>query len=207
MAVGAVPCRPAATVPDVEWLNALVLVPDDRLDVNTVVVATGARIDSVLARVRHHAAVLVERTRGPVLRARRRYVLAVGQDRGYDPRVSPRVEHRVGRPAGEVACVVVRSVPVDAVLGTAYDADTRQLRVPVALHIPFSWPSLPMWLAVTEHSAGCGTVSLELRSRRRLRYPYRYFSAAHAVLDEIARGCSPRTEADACRGRAALTAA
>jgi hypothetical protein len=170
MTAAAVSFCPVPVLPDIEWVDALVLVRDDALDGNAVVVTTGARIERSVASLRRAGAELAARTRAPFLRARHRYVVAIGQDRGYNPRVSSLVERRVG-----------------------LDAYARQFREPVTLHIPWSWPPLPMWLAVTEHSATTATVSLELRSRRRVRYPYRYFSAAHAALDAMAAvGCARR---------------
>jgi hypothetical protein len=185
MTVGTVPRHPVPATPDIEWINARVLVPDDHLDAKAVVLATGARLDDLLAGLRRAVGHRAEQTWAPFNRARRRYVLAIGQDRAYNPRVSSLVEHRVEVPARDVVRALAPRAPAEAGPAAAPDSNAFRFRVPVTLHIPWSWPSLPMWLTVTQHSTRAGVVSLELRSRRRVRYPYRYFSAAHATLDEI----------------------
>jgi hypothetical protein len=69
---------------------------------------------------------------------------------------------------------------------TQYDAVNREYRRPTRLHLAWSWPELPMWLSVAELSATQCALRLSLRSRHRLRYPARYFHAAHSVLDKLA---------------------
>ena len=49
-----------------------------------------------------------------------------------------------------------------------------------------SWPRLPVSVRVEPWWREQSIVSVELRSRRRLRYPRRYFRSAHAAAREIA---------------------
>jgi hypothetical protein len=69
---------------------------------------------------------------------------------------------------------------------TTYDPFDHEYRVPSRLHLPWSWPDLPVWLGVGEVSTGRCALRLSLRSRKRFRYPMRYYHAAHAVLSALA---------------------
>lgn len=110
-------------------------------------------------------------------RIRRRYETTIGLTRGFSPRMQSRVEHRLDCRAGEV---------VDALgLRFAYDPVEHEYRAPTELHLRWSWPRLPVWLAVAELSSTRSALRLSLRSRRRFRYPMRYFHAAHSTLTGI----------------------
>jgi hypothetical protein len=113
-------------------------------------------------------------------RLRRKYEIAIGAYRTFNPRTQSSVEHRVGHRADAV---------IDALHleGAQYDPIEHEFRVPVDLHVPWSWPDLPMWLSVGEVSSTSCRLRLSLRSRRRLRYPRRYFSVAHATVSELER--------------------
>lgn len=108
-------------------------------------------------------------------RLRRRYETAIGAYRDFHPRLQSTVEHRVAQPVAEV---------IDGLRlhGATYDPFEHEYRVPVELHLTWSWPDLPMWLIVGELSETKCALRLSLRSRRRVRYPKRYFNAAHAAL-------------------------
>lgn len=113
-----------------------------------------------------------------VERLRHKYDVAIGAYRSFDPRRQSTVEHRVGHEANEV----IDALRLDDAL---YDPFEHEFRVPVDLHLPWSWPDLPMWLSVGELSPTMCTLRLSLRSRRRLRYPRRYFNAAHAAVSRL----------------------
>jgi hypothetical protein len=108
-------------------------------------------------------------------RLRRRYEAAIGAYRDFHPRLQSTVEHRVAHPVD----VVVEMLFLH---GATYDPLEHEYRVPVQLHLTWSWPDLPIWLTVGELSATKCALRLSLRSHRRIRYPKRYFTAAHAAL-------------------------
>jgi hypothetical protein len=111
-------------------------------------------------------------------RLRRRYDLTIGAYRDFEPRLHPTVERRVDLRADDV---IEQLCP----RGAIYDALEHEYRVRFELHIPWSWPALPMWLTVSEASSTKCALRLSLRSRRRMRYPRRYFHAAHAALRDV----------------------
>jgi hypothetical protein len=123
---------------------------------------------------------------------RRNYQITFGISKGFDPRTDSRVEHRIDHRACEVLEGLRHDHALPLALGpltlsgdpdkVSYDAFEREYRVAARLHLPWSWPELPLWLAVGELSTSKSALRLRLRSRRRLRYPTRYFNAAHAVL-------------------------
>jgi hypothetical protein len=106
-----------------------------------------------------------------------------------------RVEHRIDRRADEAIeslCrddgLTVHAGPLRLTADASrpeYDPFEHEYRLPCRLHLPWSWPDLPMWLAVGEVSSARGSLRLSLRSRKRLRYPVRYFHAAHTVLNRL----------------------
>jgi hypothetical protein len=126
---------------------------------------------------------------------RQDYERTVGTHRNFHPRMQSRVEHRIDRDAddaiealrciGEVRLTAGPLRLVGDPKRMAYDSFERESRVPSRLHLPWSWPDLPMWLSIGEVSTGRCALRLSLRSRRRLRYPVRYFHAAHAVLSSL----------------------
>jgi len=54
-----------------------------------------------------------------------------------------------------------------------------------------SWPRLPLVVRVEPWWRDQSILSVELRTRRRLRYPRRYFRSVHSVAREVAAGISP----------------
>jgi hypothetical protein len=117
-------------------------------------------------------------------RLRRKYRVTIGAYADCEPRRQSTVVHRVGRRADDV----VDRLCLDRAL---YDSVEHEYRVPISLHLPWSWPALPMWLAVGELSSTKSTLRLSLRSRRRLRYPKRYFHAAHTALRDLEARLTP----------------
>ena len=125
----------------------------------------------------------------------RRYERTVGTHRDFRPRLQSRVEHRIPwraddtldaiRDLGELRLSVGSLRLTGDPSRTDYDAVEHEYRLPCTLHLPWSWPELPMWLAVGEVSTTGGALRLSLRTRRRVRYPARYFAAAHAVLSGL----------------------
>jgi hypothetical protein len=122
------------------------------------------------------------------------YSRTIGAYRSATPRTQSRVHRRVDRPAGEV---LSRLSADDLVLAVGpsrltacpkaarYDAIDHEYRIPCTLSLRWSWPALPMWLAVGELSSTRCAIGLLLRSHRRVRYPVRYFHVAHAVLSKL----------------------
>ena len=75
---------------------------------------------------------------------------------------------------------------VRVVTPVVYDAVDHEYRYAAKLHVPWSWPELPVWVGVAELSRSTSMLRLSLRSRRRLRYPSRYFHVAHSALGAMA---------------------
>jgi len=138
---------------------------------------------------------LVERMAAVVATVKQDYARTIGTHRDFHPRMHSRVEHRIDAPATAALVTLCRSGDVDVHVGPLrltgdatdpwYDPYEHEYRLPCRLHLPWSWPELPMWLAVGEVSATRGALRLSLRSRKRVRYPARYFHAAHAVLSRL----------------------
>src|SRR5688500_8641067 len=70
-------------------------------------------------------------------RLRHKYEVTIGAYRAFNPRTQSNVVHRVGLRAGDV----VDALRLD---DAAYDPFEHEYRVPVDLHLPWSWPDLPM---------------------------------------------------------------
>ena len=112
----------------------------------------------------------------------------------YDdnPRRNSRVRQHVFLPFAQVQ----RRLPVEA---TVVRAGSGRLELttsfePVAggavqaratLRLWGSWPTLPVWVTVEPWWRSRTVATLTLRSSRRLRYPRRYFGAAHAAMREM----------------------
>ena len=113
-------------------------------------------------------------------RATHWYGARIGAYRGFSPRLQSRVEHRVDRDAD----AMLRSIG----LQFDYDRVAHEFRAPVRLRVAWSWPALPVWLSVTDAGGGRSAIALQLRSRRRLHYPRRYYATAHDLLRAIRSG-------------------
>jgi len=123
---------------------------------------------------------------------RQDYERTIGTHRDFQPRTHSRVEHRIDRPADDALADLCHNAELRLAVGplrltgdasrAQYDTVEHEYRLPCRLHLPWSWPDLPMWLAVGEISSTRGALRLSLRSHRRMRYPVRYFHAAHALL-------------------------
>lgn len=138
---------------------------------------------------------LVAKLSAVIATVKQDYARTIGTHRDFRPRIHSHVEHRIDgrasdamrslRRAGEIR-VSVGPVRLTAdVTRAQYDPLGHEYRLPSRLHLPWSWPDLPMWLAVGEVSTTRGALRLSLRSHKRLRYPVRYFHAAHAVLTKL----------------------
>lgn len=90
-------------------------------------------------------------------------------------------------PAAEVSGALGDGAGVRMLSPAVYDAVDHEYRYAAELHVPWSWPALPVWIGVAEVSSSRSVLRLSLRSRRRLRYPARYFHVAHSVLGDVAR--------------------
>jgi hypothetical protein len=118
----------------------------------------------------------------------------VAGDRGWDPRKSPSVLHRVHAGADAVVAFVEQREPVATesavlVIGeepASVDRFEHELLFSGELHLRWSWPPLPMVLAVGPLQPDRATVRLTLRTHHRLRYPYRYYRATHGILNVLA---------------------
>jgi hypothetical protein len=114
--------------------------------------------------------------------------------RSPSPRFGSVVDRRIGGAAGEVLDVLgsgvdveVRATRLVASARAGYDPVEHEHRFRATMHVPWSKPDLPVWLCVAELTPSTSALRLSLRSRRRVRYPWRYFSCAHDVLDELRR--------------------
>jgi hypothetical protein len=153
------------------------------------------RSSSTLLDIAPPGTELARRVTDATRRAHRHYRMTVGIHHGCDPRRRSVVEHRLPLPAHEIVAALCReeeisvSTPALTLTAspglTAYDPATHEHRVPASLRLAWSWPALPMWLVVGEVSDARCTLSLSLRSRRRVRYPTRYFHAAHCALTAL----------------------
>jgi hypothetical protein len=140
---------------------------------------------------------VVERAR----QLRHTYLAQIGAHRGFNPRHHA-VHHRLGMGAGDVV-VALRASPVERhwtaegfdlaadVTDSAFDSVEHEHRFAARLHLAWSWPDLPVWLAIGELTPSRCTLRLMLRSRHRVRYPARYFHAAHAALTALERELAP----------------
>ncbi|MEQ8839666.1 MAG: hypothetical protein RIB98_01685 [Acidimicrobiales bacterium] len=68
--------------------------------------------------------------------------------------------------------------------GGGHQADAR-------LALRGSWPRLPLVVRVEPWWRGQSVVTAELRTRRRLRYPRRYFAGAHAAARSVGAALAP----------------
>jgi hypothetical protein len=125
----------------------------------------------------------------------RRYRAVIGNHRGCDPRRGI-VEHRVARNALDVVAALCsepivrvevdgRSLIADGA-SVAYDGFELEHRLRASLRLRWSWPALPVWIAVSAQANGTCALRISLRRRRRIRYPSRYFHAAHTLLQALA---------------------
>ena len=130
-----------------------------------------------------HSQVLVElRPPGDAIRRwLHRYATKIGPDRGIDRRRNSAVVHRVDAPAEEL----VSAVAAELHSQPHYDAVEHEFRFPTRLHVPWSWPELPVWIGIAPLTPSRSIVRLSLRSHRRLRYPARYFHVAHSWLASL----------------------
>lgn len=126
---------------------------------------------------------------------KRDYDRTIGTHRDVRPRTHSRVEHRIDRRADAAFDALRCRDTIEIRMGSLrlmadttqphYDPFEHEYRLPARLHLPWSWPELPMWLSVGEISSTRGALRLSLRSHKRLRYPIRYFHTAHAVLSRL----------------------
>ena len=132
---------------------------------------------------------LLRRFTGAAHRIQCRYQATIGTHRGWNPRRAV-IEHRIPAGAIEVLDRVSRAPRRSRSLrhdtaSLAYDAVNHEYRFRGRLRLPWSWPPLPVRLAVGELTPTTSTLRLSLRARRRLRYPVRYFDAAHQALTDL----------------------
>ena len=95
---------------------------------------------------------------------------------------------RLGRMENEV--VIARGVTLDVASEFAPLAGGgRQARA--TLRIRGSWPRLPVMVKIEPWWREQTVVTVELRTRRRLRYPRRYFRCAHGAVRAVGSVVSP----------------
>ena len=120
-------------------------------------------------------------------RWRHRRATTVGLRRGFDIRRQSTCEHRLDLAAPAVAQALDAGAGVRLISPAVYDAVDHEYRYAAKLHVPWSWPELPVWIGIAELSQSTSMLRLSLRSHRRLRYPLRYFHVAHSALGAIAQ--------------------
>jgi hypothetical protein len=94
----------------------------------------------------------------------------------------------------------IRSGPVDVKVGRVrfrcgpgrMKRNPRQFEADGRLRLPVSRPDLPVRLVVEPWWSTRTAVTLSLRPSRRLRYPRRYFDAAHGVVAGLIASCDSR---------------
>ncbi len=81
------------------------------------------------------------------------------------------------------------------VLGSEFTpAPKGAVRAEATLNIRGSWPRIPVWITVEPWWRRRTVATITLRSRRRWRYPRRYFAAVHALTRQLAQFVDPATE-------------
>lgn len=158
-------------------------------------------VSGTALHVRPPGAELAQRLGRKARRARLRYQITVGNHQGFDPRRRSQVEDRLASPAADVVGALRRSPDIWVTAGTVrlrgdataavYDPVDHEYRMPAEMQLRWSWPRLPMWLGVGEVSSSRSVLRLSLRSRRRVRYPLRYFDAAHRLLERLEASVTP----------------
>lgn len=148
----------------------------------------------VLVELRPPGDAAAQRVVESARRMRHTYLAQIGVHRGCDPRHHA-ILHRLAMGADDVV-VALGAAPerhwsadgldlAADVAHPAFDSVEHEHRFAARLHLAWSWPDLPLWLAVGELTPTRCTLRLTLRSRRRWRYPARYFHAAHAALTAL----------------------
>lgn len=131
---------------------------------------------------------------GPLLRTLRRLQNRARQ-RGLDgnPRRGSAVRHHVGAPYRVISRGLAaprRTLAVQP--GGRLEITTPfrpraggGLEAEAMLSLRWSWPRLPMVVRIEPWWRDRSTVTVELRTRRRLRYPRRYFRSAHGAARAV----------------------
>lgn len=107
-------------------------------------------------------------------------------------RIESEVRHFAWRSFEELTDAI-RSGPVEVRVGRVrlrcgpghMKRNPRRFEAEGRLHLPVSRPELPVRLVVEPWWANRTVVTLSLRPSNRLRYPRRYFDAAHGVVSGI----------------------
>jgi hypothetical protein len=114
--------------------------------------------------------------------------------RTYDagPRHDSSVRQHVFLPFGEVRHrLPVEETVIDAgsfslAVTTPFEPTSRGgMRAPATLRLRWSWPALPVWITVEPWWRSRTIATVALRTTRRVRYPRRYFGAAHVAMREF----------------------
>ena len=165
---------------------------DDLLPAAAVAGRTPRRSGPTVVLVEPPFAAQLRRLHEQLVRAQRWHGVVFGNHRDTNPRLRSVVEHRVRGPVTDVVRQLCADggIELDGLIADErvahYDAVDREYRIRARLRLVWSWPQLPMWLSVGELSSTQSALRLSLRSRKRVRYPARYFHAAHAALDGVA---------------------
>ena len=87
----------------------------------------------------------------------------------------------------------IRAGSARLVLSSGFNPTPRgAIRAEGTLRLRGSWPPLPVWVTVEPWWRSRTVATIALRTRKRWRYPRRYFAAAHAVTRHLARTVDPR---------------
>ncbi len=120
------------------------------------------------------------------------------QARSGNVRRDSRVRQHIWLPFGIVRARLTES-PSEFRAGSAVlvldsgfiSAPKGAIRAEGTLKLRGSWPRLPVWITVEPWWRGRTVATIALRSRRRWRYPRRYFAAVHAITRQLAQTVDP----------------
>ena len=140
------------------------------------------------------AAVVIEHLAANAQDLRVEYARRVAPHRGFDRRRQSVVERRVQARAADVVRSLGSAGRLEFPEGSlqvltttgAFDRVNHEHSLPARLQLAWSWPSLPVVVAATEFSTSTTVLRLRLRRTTRVRYPLRYYEAAHAALEVVA---------------------
>ena len=141
------------------------------------------------------AAVVIEHLGSTARTLHTEYARRVAPHRGFDRRRQSVVERRVPARAFDVVRALGAAGCLEFAEGSlrplttssVFDRVNREHVLPARLQLAWSWPSLPVVVGATDFSNTTTVLRVRLRRTSRVRYPIRYYEAAHAALEALAR--------------------
>lgn len=171
--------RPTGSTPGLVLLGERVV---------SIMAAGGPVVETWMGRSRARWTTLARRGH----RARRWLARLAGDG---NPRRDSAVRQHVFRPFDEVLALLPGSTTVVRAGSARLELSTPfaplpggvGVRASATLSLWGSWPALPVWITVEPWWRERTVAGVSLRTRRRLRYPRRYFGSAHAAVRAMCR--------------------